>query len=129
MKRYCHECGKEANLAAAKFCCHCGSSLGFASAQAKVKKIQAKTQEADDDEEEDEENESSGSYSGLSERGLDFEFQKSPAQVEKIGNVIGTRSSTPSDDSDNGQIISLSSEEAMKEFQREAGTLRPGKGK
>ena len=129
MKRYCHGCGKQADSTAAKFCCHCGSSLSFASAQLKVEKIQAKTQKADDDEEEGEESESSGSYSGLSERGLDFEFQKFPTQVEKIENVIGTRSSTPSDDSDNGQIISLSSEEAMKEFQREAGTLRPGKGK
>ena len=130
MKRYCHSCGKPSEPASAKFCCHCGVSLSFASPPPKSEAVKAKEEQRNEEEEEEEEEEDSNlptSFRGVLEKGLDFEFQRSPQVGEKLGKVIGTRSSASDSEEDGRQIEHQSSEEVMKEFQREAGTLRPKK--
>ena len=128
MKRYCHSCGKPSEPASAKFCCHCGVSLSFASPPPKSEAVKAKEEQRNEEEEEEEEDSNlPTSFRGVLEKGLDFEFQRSPQVGEKLGKVIGTRSSASDSEEDGRQIEHQSSEEVMKEFQREAGTLRPKK--
>ncbi len=111
---YCYSCGFKIEHAAnhkPNFCAGCGSSLG---------KEEVKAGEALEGSDKEDE---SISLSGISK--LDFEFIPQKRTGEKLGSIVGTRQDAPELNTEI-PVDSQSSEDFRKQFEREAGALRPG---
>ena len=122
MKKYCPSCGKP-NPATAKFCCNCASSMSLQLSDFKREKkaLSKSNVTVEEYEEEDEEFINNATQ-------LDVEIDYSnPMPKETFGQVMGTGGPVTTDGAESGGGgPTVSEEEFLKEFQREAGPLRKG---
>jgi ribosomal protein L40E len=126
MKKYCFKCGAKSVFSARekpKFCQKCGTALDPSDASEKA--------EDTEDTEDSEELEEAVQVKDINIDALDFEFDKSALSVrtQKIEEVMGTLDESQL--RDNKEFFPIkrketSREEFKKEFQKEAGTLKPG---
>lgn len=123
MKVYCQKCGSKVEFSAnnkPKFCQNCGTSLSLGS-----NVLKASNQEESDDEESD-----ATSVPRLSK--LEVEIQTDQIKGEKIGDMLGVAEgadlptySTFGKKQNRYPKAKQSKKEALKNFKKEAGSLRP----
>ena len=122
MKKYCPSCGKQ-NPVSAKYCCHCGDGMSLAS---KVKpkrnplKASPPTETGDYEEDEDE-------HIQITATKLDVEIMPTPNTSETIGSLMqeGEYSGpVASDGYEKGGGPKIDEKQFLKDFRREAGSLR-----
>lgn len=125
MRLYCQSCGTphEYSIRKPNFCQNCALPFGgVAAATAKVEKVKVtKIAMEDDYDDEDEEDKETDSVPDLKELKVDVEF--SPQRGVRLGDVAGTSSGPTTRESD-GMTNDVPHGDFMKEFQREAGSLR-----
>jgi hypothetical protein len=120
MKKYCPTCGKP-NPAAAKYCCSCGESMSLQKKQP-LKKAASSLVLDDEDEEGTEETFNSQATS------LDIDVNMFNQNSETFGQIAQGGPAHPGETYQREGGPSMSQEEFLKEFQKEAGSLRD-KGK
>lgn len=119
MRLYCQSCGAphEYSIKKPNFCQNCASPFGgVAAATAKVEKAIAMENDY-----EDEEGEEADSIPDLKELKVDVDF--SQQKGVRLRDVVGT-SSGPTAREGDGTTSDVPQGDFMKEFQREAGSLR-----
>lgn len=124
MRLYCQSCGAphEYSIKKPNFCQNCASPFGgVAAATAKVEKARVVKIVVEDDDE-DEGGEETDSVPDLKELKVDVDF--SPQRGVRLGDVAGTSLGPTTRESD-GMTNDAPQGDFMKEFQREAGSLRP----
>ncbi len=122
MKKYCPSCGKP-NPATAKFCCSCASSMSLQLNDFKKKKKAPSRAELVEEEDEEEYEEFVNNATQLD---VEIEYND-PSPKETFGQVMGTGGPVTTDGAESGGGgPTVSEEEFLKEFQREAGPLRKG---
>ena len=122
MKKYCPSCGKQ-NPVSAKYCCHCGDGMSLAS-KVKPKRNPLKTSPPEEtgDYEEDEDE-----HIQITATKLDVEIMPTPNINETIGSLMqeGEYSGpVASDGYEKGGGPKIDEKQFLKEFRREAGSLR-----
>ncbi len=123
MRLYCQSCGTphEYSIKKPNFCQNCALPFGGAAA-ATVKVEKAKVVKiAIEDDDEEEEGEETDSVPDLKELKVDVDF--SPQRGVRLGDVAGTSLGPTTRESD-GMTSDVPQGDFMKEFQREAGSLR-----
>ncbi len=127
MKLYCQSCGipHEYSIKKPNFCQGCGFQFNKSVAKAAEAPV-VKPKFAIEDLEDNYDGEEQSQPDSVPDiKDLDVEIEVSPQRGMKLGDIAGTAAS--SERFDRGNEASVSKEEFLKEFQREAGSIRPGK--
>lgn len=134
LKVYCTECGSptEYSLNKPKFCSSCANSFsGVKKEQPVVQKvlmqkpiITAKRQNIEPIDFEDEDLDITEINKVPDLDGLNFDIQIQPDNIEKIGDIVGS-SKHGNALRKNRQKINISKKEQLKNFQKEAGAIKP----
>jgi hypothetical protein len=122
MKKYCQSCGKP-NPANAKFCCSCGTSMNPQAKSTKQKAVSRREVIDDDDDHEEEEDQAISI--NASQLDVDISYND-PVAKETIGDIMASGPESHGEPYERGGGPTISKEEFLKEFQREAGPLRKG---
>ena len=122
MKKYCPSCGKQ-NPVSAKYCCHCGDGMSLASkVKPKHNPLKASPPEETGDYEEDEDE-----HIQITATKLDVEIMPTQNTKETIGSLVqeGEHSGpVASNGYEKGGGPKIDEKQFLKEFRREAGSLR-----
>jgi hypothetical protein len=116
MKKYCPTCGKP-NPATANFCCACGKGMSLSKKQP-LKKANSSLVLEDEDEEGTEETFNSQATS------LDVDVTMFNQNSETLGQIAQSGPAHPGEAYQREGGPSMSQEDFLKEFQKEAGSLR-----
>ena len=122
MKKYCPSCGKQ-NPVSAKYCCHCGDGMSLASkVKSKRNPLEASPPRETGDYEEDEDE-----HIQITATKLDVEIMPTQNTKETIGSLVqeGEHSGpVASNGYEKGGGPKIDEKQFLKEFRREAGSLR-----
>lgn len=123
MKAYCPECGTkhEYTINKPNFCVNCGYSFAGAPPKKAPDPVQAEVIE-----EETEEEAISASYSDMSS--LDIEMEINPRKGVSLGDIMAStleEEQVNLDDLPKPKTQQISKEQVKKQFQSEAGAIRP----
>ena len=131
MKKYCPTCGTP-NPAAANFCCSCGSGMKLSSASQKPKKKNPLSRSLEiEDEDSFEEEEEEAFIISASQLDVDVAFSE-PTPKYTIGQIMeenratGGPANPTSSSMSGGGLQKQTKEEFLREFKREAGSLKQG---
>jgi len=116
MKTYCYDCGAKLEFSPRdkpKFCVKCGVSL----VKGAVKQESPISLEI-------EEGEDAVNIPDISGLEVEFDNYSMKPKGEKLGSIMGTLDKPTSDNSLANNMPVMSSEEAMEQFRKEAGTIR-----
>jgi hypothetical protein len=115
-KMYCSSCGSQNIYSGTKpnFCQKCGEPFGA------VKKQVAKTEEEDS---------APVKLPDLGGEGLEFDIETFDKGADTLGQIMGTQDGVGYDFGEEPKTKKISKKDFLESFQKEAGSIRGGKGK